>query len=447
MPLYDQFGRELRKEHVVRGARAETLDERKRRWQKTVATGLTPHRLGHILRQAEQGDNVELLTFALEAPERDADLFADLQTRSLAIWGAPLRVDPVEDNARGKEIAERCQKLVVNKPEFRWLLQSMMSALLPGYAVIVPIWDTSKTPWTISEYQQIDVRHFMFDKDTLRTLRLRTPDTDEGRPLPRNYLVHYPHVMAGLPLRSGLVRIVAVNHLAKTSKLSDWLSFAEVFGQPLRMGRYNPDTVTDDELATLREAIVNMGHDAACMMPDGMSIEILDARRPPSGENVFQGIASYFDNQRQRAILGSAPSLEGSSAGQGASIAETRREVRADIREADALACSATADHLLNLWAKINFGQSAPELHLHIDVAPAQDIQTFTAAILPWLREAQVEVPERWLKDRLQIPEAKKGEKMIKAPLLPGATGGDQSTSGLDGSKRGKPSPGKAPKP
>lgn len=445
--IVDQFGRALKREDVVRGSRAETLDERKSNWQKTVATGLTPHRLAHMLRQAEAGENQELLTFAMEAPERDADLFADLQTRSLAVWGAPLRVDPVEDNARGKTIAEQCQKQVVNKPQFRWLLQSLMSALLPGYAVIVPIWDTTTKPWTITEYQQIDCRHFRFDKDTLRDLRLRTPDNqDEGKALPKNYVVHYPHVMAGLALRAGLVRVVAVNHLAKTSKLNDWLAFAEIFGTPLRVGKYNPDTVTDEELATLREALVNMGHDAACMMPEGMNIEILDARRPPSGDNLFEGIAAYFDNQRQRAILGSAPSLEGSSAGQGASIAESRREVRSDIRSADALACTATADYVLNLWAKINFGATAPQLTLNIDVEPAQDIQTFTAALLPWVREAGLEIPLKWLQDRLQIPEPKKGEEMLKAPLLPGAVGGDHAGAGLDGAKRGKPSPGKAPK-
>jgi phage gp29-like protein len=425
-------------------APVELFNQRKARWQHTVAAGLTPVRLGEILRRADRGDNLDLLTLGVEAPERDNDLFADLQTRSLSIWGAPLRVKPVDDTPRGKKIAENAQKLVVNKPNFRWLLQDLMDAVLMSYAAIWPVWDMTTSPWTFKDFQAVDQRQFQFDKETLLELRMRQDGSVDGVPLPLGFVVHYPRIRSGLKLRGGLIRLCAVNWLFKTSTVSDWMAFAEVFGMPIRLGKYNPETTSEDEQATMREALVNLGHDAACMIPEGMSIEIVDARRPPSGDNLYKGLATYFDTQRQKAILGTAPSLEGSSAGQGASIADQRREVRQDLRDADALACSATCDTILNTWVDFNYGPTAPRLHLEIDTQPAADIVAFTEAILPWVREAGLEVPLSWLLDRLQIPEARKGEKMLKAPALPGAVGGDHAGAKLDGKKRANPRPGKA---
>lgn len=446
MAILDQHGRPFQVEKIAgKPARAELLDQRKARWQHSVAVGLTPVRLGHILRSADRGDNQDLLTLAIEAPERDNDLFADLQTRSMSVYGAPLRVKPGDTSKRGRKIAETAQELVVNKPEFRWFLRDCMDAVLTSYNVTWPVWDISKTPWTFKEFQRIDPRNFQFDPDTLTTLRMREDGQVDGVPLPAGTIVHYPQIRSGLKLRGGLIRICAVNWLYKTSTIADFMAFAEVYGMPLRIGKFDPDTSSEYEQATLREALVNLGHDAAAMIPTGMEIEILDARRPPSGDNVFSALARYFDNQRTKAILGTSLAAEGSTAGQGKAIAEQRREVRQDIREADALAVGATANEVLRIWKDANYGVDAPDIYLEIDVQPAADIAVFTSAILPWVRETGLSVPEKWLRGRLQIPDPEPGDTMFTAPLLPGAQpGGDHAGAALDGAQRGQPNPAKA---
>jgi phage gp29-like protein len=68
--------------------------------------------------------------------------------------------------------------------------------------------------------------------------------------------------------------------------------------------------------------------------------------------------------------------------------------------------------------AKLNFGLNTPKLHLEIDITPPADIEAFTAAILPGCA-SRMEVPEQWLRDRLQIPAARPGRKMLKAPFCP----------------------------
>jgi phage gp29-like protein len=445
--ILDQFGRPFTESVVKRSAPADVFDQRKHDWQKTLASGLTPTRLGAILRANDQGDTEDLLTLAVEMPERDGHLHHLLQVRSFAVAGAPVRAEPrLEDrkNDTAKKISETFQKTVIDRPFFRKLLLDLMDAVMSGYSVIQPVWDTTTTPWSFKRFEHIDPRAFMFDRVTLKELRLRAPDTSEGLPLPPGlFFVHYPQIRSGLPLRGGLARLCAVTWLFKTCTVADWLAFSEVYGMPIRIGRYDQNVTKPEEIETLRQALVNLGHDAAAIIPRSMEIEFLDARRPPSGDNLYRGLAEYFDEAQSKAILGHVISASTGGAGQGPALAEDRREIRQDLREADAQAVSATLAELARVWTQMNYGPDAPLPEILIDVAPAVNVSEFTQGVLPWVRETGLPVPKKWLLNRLQVPEAEPGEEMFEPVLLPGAGApgsGGNSASGLDGAKRGAPS-------
>lgn len=451
MPILDQYGRPIAPTTVRRASEssnAALFDPTKRRWQQTVARGLSPARLGEVLRLSDEGQHRDLMTLAREMTERDLGLFRDLNTRTLSIAGAPLHAEAMDDTSkRGRKIAETCQELVIDQPNFRFLLHQIMDAILIGFSVNAVLWDTSTTPWTFADFEFVDPRHFVFDYYDIRKLLLRTDLEPLGVPMPQNFMVHWPRLRPGMKLRGGLMRLCAIAELAKTDTLSGWMAFAEVYGMPLRIGKYNPDVATELEIEQLRSSLVNLGHDACAIIPESMNIEFADARRPPSGDNLYHGLAQYWDGQRTGAILGTTPGDQGSSAGEGPAIAETRREVSTDIREWDALCVSATVQNLLDQWVTFNYGASAPRVRLRLDVESEIEIEAFTAGVLPWVREAGLAVPKAWLRRRLGIPEQKEGEEMLEPPMLPGATpGGDHAGAALDGATRGQPQPGKSPK-
>ncbi len=423
--LVDQHGRAFVREQVAeRGGSAISFPE-KDHWQRSVATGLDPYRLAEILRSNDAGDNLDLLTLAIEMEERDLHYFGQLQTRTNAIAYVPWKVEPADKKDKtARKLAEECQETVVDNENWKWLIQDLMDAVSKGYCVMQPVWDTTTRPWTFKSFEYIDPRVFQYDVETHKTLRIRKDDDEKGRPIPPGlFLEHRPRIRTGARLRGSIARLAAVNWFFKTTSVTDWLAFAEVYGMPIRIGKYNANTATDEEISTLRHALINLGHDASAMIPEGMKLEVVDARRPASGDNLFKGIVGYFDEQTSRAILGQVLASDARATGLGTAIADLHREVRQDIREADAGATRSTAEYVVNNWARMNKGPNAPRLKLLPQIQPISDLQSFTEGALPWFTQGGLEVGKQWLYERLQVPIPEDGEETVKAPLAPGTPG------------------------
>ena len=81
--------------------------------------------------------------------------------------------------------------------------------------------------------------------DDLGGLRILTADDPrEGlAPPPHKFVVHTPGAASGHPSRGGLLRATALAFLGKQYALKDWLIYAEVFGMPVRIARYDPRAV------------------------------------------------------------------------------------------------------------------------------------------------------------------------------------------------------------
>ena len=79
---------------------------------------------------------------------------------------------------------------------------------------------------------------------------------------PAKFLVHTPHSVSGHPQRGGLLRVTSMVYLAKNLALKDWMIFAEIFGMPVRIARYEP-SATPDEKRELMARLETLGPNAA----------------------------------------------------------------------------------------------------------------------------------------------------------------------------------------
>jgi phage gp29-like protein len=384
--------------------------------------GSDAYQIARSLSEAIQGDNEAYLTLALEMEERYLHYASVLQTRKQAVTGEAMTLTPGDDSDRGREITDLCRKYLIETPQFEELGSDLLDAISKGYSVVQPHWDTTTPLWTIREYEWIDPRLFVFDRLTLSQLRLRQDGTVDGIEIPEGqFIIHRPKLRTGIPIRAGLARLAAVAYMFHAEGVKEWSIFTSTFGMPTRIGSYTPGVTSDQEIAELRTAIMNIAHDAACLVPDTTKLTLQDGRRPTSGDNVFEGFIDYWDSAVSKVVLGQTMTTEdGSSLGQ----AQVHNEVRLEIKKSDARQVAATKNQqVIRPWILYNFGPDAPVPSLAYDVEPDEDLKAFGDALVPFIN-AGLPVRSRDIYERFGLSAPEDGDDIVGGkpkPLDPAA--------------------------
>ncbi|EGJ49039.1 DUF935 domain-containing protein [Desulfocurvibacter africanus] len=411
--LYDHMGRPIRRQELTREHAAPSLMGVRSVWDvESIAAGLTPGRLAAILRDAAQGDHRAYLTLAEEMEEREPHYASVLGTRKRAVAGLEPVVEAASDDKADVDLADKVRELT-RRPAFRGLLFDALDGLGKGFAVVEILWDrTGRTWWPRFEWR--DPRHFVWDREDGRTLRL-LDETDMmlGIPLaPYKFVVHMPRIKSGLPIRNGLARLAAVTFMCKSYTLTDWLAFAEVFGMPLRVGRYGPGA-SEEDIRKLVSAVANIGSDAAAVVPESMRIEFVEGGKAAGGHELFLGLAEWLDKQVSKAILGQTMTADD---GASLSQAKVHNDVRRDIQVDDALQLEASLNRdLVKPFIDLNFGpqENYPRLRLPV---PEPEDRTGLVEALAKLVPLGLRVEASGVRDKLGLPDPEDDAELLSMP-------------------------------
>lgn len=420
MALLDAYGRpvsttDMRQE----SARPGRVGPRK--WsQPGVAKGMTPRRLAAVFKAADDGDNIELLSLAAELERRDAHQRSQLTTRKQAVLGLEWVTEAASDNPRDVAIAAELDAIVQDDI---WddLVGHSLDGLLKGYAVSEIMWETGPR-WTPTAFLWRDPRSFALDLEDGNTLRLRTdaqPRLGEDMP-PFKFVVHAPAQVSGPLATAGLVRPLSVLYVLKTQGVRAWLTFMELYGIPLRVGKYT-QAATEADIDKLWEALQSIGEDGAGIMPETMTIEVMDAIGKGGGGVAHQALADWCDSQASKVIVGQTMTADnGSSLAQ----ASVHNEVRRDYIVADARALAATfrRDFVLP-WCKINFGELAAYPKVRAQTEEPEDRKIFVDSLVP-LVDRGFEIESSVVADRLGLPVPDPKPKTPPKLLRPAGNGG-----------------------
>ncbi|MGE4296946.1 MAG: DUF935 domain-containing protein [Desulfovibrionaceae bacterium] len=416
--LYDAHGRPVRSADLVREHAAPSLTGVRQAWSTdTMANGLTPERLARILRNAAEGDHCDYLILAEEMEEREPHYASVLGTRKRAVSGLEPAVEAASDDARDQELADAVRELVA-APAFGDMLDDALDALGKGYSATEIMWDRSGARWTPERYEWRDPRFFLFDQATGRELRLLDERDMMGLPLPPyKFIVHVPRLKSGLPVRSGLARLAATSFMCKNYALTDWLAFAEVFGMPLRLGRYGENAKPED-IAKLIAAVANIGTDAAAVVPESMRIEFVEGGKATGGQELFERLAEWLDRQVSKGVLGQTmTSDDGSSQAQ----AKVHNEVRGDIQRADAKQLTNTINRdLVRAFIDLNWGPQRVYPRVTLPINEPEDVTALSEA-LGILVPLGLAVEASVIRDRLGLPDPEPGAEILGQPMAPAA--------------------------
>jgi phage gp29-like protein len=455
MMLYDAYGREVDTGMLSEEQAAPTMAGVRNIYSVMhPSVGLTPHRLSQILQAAEVGDPYLYLELAEEMEEKDLHYLAVLGTRKNAVSQLDLIVRAASSAAEDQRAAAIVRDMIVDGPfQLDNVMFDILDAVGKGFSATEIMWDRSGREWFPTELKWRDPRWFAFDWISGEQMLVRTlknemepkPGRVEAQPrhfggseglLPRwtrdgiglqpmtarlapfKFIVHFAKAKAGLPVRGGLARAAGWSYLFKNYVLKDWVTFTEVFGQPLRVGKYHPGASEQDKQALL-QAVSNIGTDAAAIIPESMLIEFTEAHQTGSAE-LYEHFCEYLDSQVSKAVLGQTLTTEMPRTGGGSrAAAQVHDAVRRDILNADARRLAATLNRdLIRPVVDLNMGPQARYPKLELGLPDDSDIKVF-AEIVAMLADRGLQISQKTILDKLGIAQADASD----AVLAPAAGG------------------------
>ena len=396
-------------------------------WREYPADGLTPQRLVSILRQADAGDLSAQMALFDQMEEKDAHLFSVANTRRLAVTGLPWEVvsaaelpgwGAARNVSRERGLADAaaayCDEVLRGIEGFEDALNFLSLALGRSISVAELVWAATPTGLRLTEVIPIEFGRLAVGERG--EVRILTEDSKfEGVELPPDkFIVHTPHATSGHPTRGGLLRVTALSFLAKHFAIKDWLIFAEVFGMPVRMARYQPNA-TPEEKRELLEMLKQLGADATGIFSKAVEVEIKQTRVP--GEtNLYENLCIYFDREMSKAWLGQTLTTDTVRAQASAGASAVQDRVRRDLRDDDLRkeAQSLRRD-LLSPLTRFQFGPSAPVPFFRRVLDRRFEPEQLSRVLDVAVNRLGARVPARWAHAALGLPEAQAAD-----PVLPG---------------------------
>lgn len=384
-----------------------------------LTKALTFSRLESILASADAGYITDALTLFEQMERRDPRLRSVANTRRLALTGLDWEIvsaAEVQRKVSDKNLADDTAAYVADElddlPGFLLALNHLATAIGPNLAVLELVWDYQRlvkvTPipsWRLTmELQKgLDIR--------VITAEERTQGIPAVGP---KWVIHVPDCVSGSPLSNSLIGAQAWLWLIKKLALSDWATFAELFGIPIRVGRYTP-SATPAERDALKDMLKNIGSAAWAMVSQGVQIEFVESSQ--RGISPFEALMNYCG--REQSILWLGGNLTSDTTGGTGTFAaaDTQNQVREDLRDDDIKREAATIrEQILAPMVTYRFGSDAPVPYFR-RVKPETIDRIREADLFAKAQQAGLKIGQDYAYERLGIQKPEPDEAVLEPSL------------------------------
>jgi phage gp29-like protein len=421
-PIVDQFGREIQIKEKPE-TRNIAITAVRDRWSDYPSQGLTPQRLAAIFKEADQGDVYRQAELFEEIEEKDGHVACEIQKRKNAVLSFDYNVQPYSESVEDKKIAEFCGDVIYNLQKFEDALLDLLDAIGKGFSMNEPIYDVSERRIIISDLQWIHQKRAVFYDRSVANIWQKSPEMPriltEAEPIngeimpPFKLIYHRYKARSGYDTRAGILRVCAWMYLFKNYAIKDWVAFAEVFGMPIRIGKYDPADKEGKE--SLITAIQSLGTDAAGVISKNTEIEFVESVKGSSQDNIFNVLAEFCDKQNSKAILGQTLTTQEGNSGSYA-LGKIHNLVRQDLTRADSESLSNTVRfQIFRPLVGWNFGWDKPLPWFKIMYEPSADLNQLSQ-VYERIWTIGQPVSQEHVSERFKIPLPKKGETPLLSP-------------------------------
>ncbi|AIZ78767.1 DUF935 domain-containing protein [Actinobacillus equuli] len=387
---------------------------------------ITPAKMKTIFEDAENGDITAQHELFMDIEERDSSIFANIQTRKRAVLGvdwvikAPRNATPQEEKLR-----DEVDELFYQIGNLEDLMMDCMDAIGHGFSALEIEWQFNGKQWLPVIFSHRPQSWFKWGK--VDNLLLKTPQNQDGEPLRDfGWVVHTHKSRSTQAARNNLFRTLAWLYMFKHYSIHDFAEFLELYGMPIRIGKYGAGA-SKGEKETLKRALAEIGHNAAGIMPESMSIELHNAANTGagSGNNPFLQMVDWCEKSIARLILGQTLTSGADGKSSTNALGNVHNEVRRDLLVSDVKQLGQTFTQQIILpFLQINFAGIDPNRipTFEFDTKQPADLAVF-ADSLPKLVDIGMPIPVQWAMDKLGIPEAQENEAILGRVANPQAVG------------------------
>ncbi len=395
-----------------------------RELQAHPTRGLTPSRLATILDAAEQGELTAQFELFEDMEEKDGHIASEMNKRRRACileWEVvPPQKSPTPAEAKA---AAQLDELLQEIPDFEDVLFDVTDAIGKGFACLEIEWHRVERFWLPKTITHRPQSWFELHRGYRQELRLRTYAMQDGVPgqalQPFGWLTHVHKAKSGYLERSALFRQLAWTYLFKNYSVGDLAEFLEIYGIPLRVGKY-PSSASEAEKLTLLRALAAIGHNAAGIIPEGMLLEFHNAAT--GDPKAFELMMNWCERNQSKVILGATLTSGADGKASTNALGQIHNEVRKDLRDADVrqLNTTLTRDLVYAVAALNGLAPDGPRRspQFQLNAQETEDLTAYSEA-LPKLVSIGVQPTVKWAHEKLGIPMPQDGEPVLQQPAQP----------------------------
>ncbi|GGA95841.1 DUF935 domain-containing protein [Agarivorans gilvus] len=415
MAIVDIHGKPIRQQQLKQNQTDQAeLSHLRTHFAEHPSSGLTPSRLAEIMQAAEQGDLIAQCELAEDIEEKDAHIFAELQKRRRALLGPDWQITPPRKaSEQEKQDCALLQEWLEDVLDLEQVITDMSDAILKGFANSEIIWTRSDGLWLPQFIEYRDPSWFQTHPEQRNQLRLRDNSYHGAALQAFGWLSHTHQAKSGYVGRGGLVRQLAWPFIFKNYSVRDLAEFLEIYGLPLRLGKY-PSGASEPEKRTLLNAVMSIGHNAGGIIPQGMQIDFQEAAKGQS--DPFEVMTNWAERSASKAILGGTLTSQADGKSSTNALGNVHNEVRQELRDADCkqIARTLTQQLVFPIYQLNCKSYRHPRRipQFEFDLTEPEDLKLYSEAI-PALVQTGMKIPSQWVHDKLQIPQAKDGEEVL----------------------------------
>jgi len=362
-----------------------------------------------VLREADAGSLSAAMQLYEEMEEKDPHLFAVANTRRLALTGLEWSVEPDPESGDGawaQRVADHCRGVLKRLDAFDDVLQHLSLAVGRNIAVAELVWESGDDGLTLTDIVPVDFARLVFD-DLDRPRILTDEEPSQGMELvPSKFIVHAPHCATGHPQRGGLLRVTALAYLGKNLALKDWMIFAETFGMPVRIARYEP-AATAEEKREMLDMLESLGANAAGIFSRAVDLQILEANRGP-GAAPYERLIEFFNREISKAWLGQTLTTDTTGARGTFAASTVHEQVRQDVLADDLRKEARTLRRdVLTPLTRFTFGPDAPVPVFRRKLRRVRSTAELADLLDTAVNKLGLHVPADWTHEALDLPQTR----------------------------------------